>query len=184
MVVCCFCPSFRLRNVSLRLRNVSLRLRNVSFRLRNVSFPQELLSDVPRPGSDMPMHLPEAPPPHVPWTAPPRALPSPYPGSAIPPLKPPDGGHSSGGGVVGNHTGNGSNGTGWQLEYGSDGHHWRGLMEAHGKSASPCEHRYIYTVGLILQGVVSIYQPMRTTPARWYHSTAACETRLATGCGC
>jgi hypothetical protein len=50
---------------------------------------EELLEDAPRPESDMPMHLPDAPPPKKPWSAPPAALPKPYPDSAIPPLKPP-----------------------------------------------------------------------------------------------
>eukprot|EP01052_Picozoa_sp_SAG31_P023216 SAG31_NODE_1899_length_6960_cov_18.360880_4_plen_167_part_00 len=49
---------------------------------------EELLLDSPRPDSDMPMHLPDAPPPKVPWTAPPKALPPPYPKSDIPACSP------------------------------------------------------------------------------------------------
>jgi hypothetical protein len=49
---------------------------------------EELLTDTPREESDMPMHLPDAPPPQKPWSAPPAALPKPYPDSAIPACSP------------------------------------------------------------------------------------------------
>jgi hypothetical protein len=72
---------------------------------------EELLLDEPRQESDMPMHLPDAPPPQKPWSAPPAALPSPYPPSAIPPLDPPDNGRralseeAAGGGPTPQHCG-------------------------------------------------------------------------------
>jgi hypothetical protein len=39
---------------------------------------EELLLDAPRPESDMPIHLPDAPQPSTPWTAAPDPLPAPY----------------------------------------------------------------------------------------------------------
>jgi len=44
---------------------------------------EELLLDAPRPDSDCPMHLPDAPKPSTPWTAPPATLPVPYNKSEI-----------------------------------------------------------------------------------------------------